>query len=117
MKKVSRKAAPVTFETVKRIGLTFPNAEESTSYGTPALKARGKLFARLKEDGESIVINMPFERREEMMREDPAAYFITDHYLKYPYMLVRLSKVSENALRELLQGSYRDALAAKRRKM
>jgi hypothetical protein len=107
----------VTFETVRRIGLAFPNTEEGTSYGTPALKVKGKLFSRLKEDGESIVIHMPFERRDDMMKEDPDAYYITDHYRKYPYMLVRLSKISEQALSDLLQGSYRAALASKRRKL
>ena len=111
-----RRAQGITYETVRRIGLALPNAEEGTSYGTPALKVKGKLFVRLKEDGDSIVVGMPFDQREAMMNEDPEKYYITDHYREYPYMLVRLSKVTEGALRELLQISYRAALASKRRR-
>jgi hypothetical protein len=110
------RALRITYETVRRIGLALPNAEEGTSYGTPALKVKGKLFVRLKEDGDSIVVGMPFDQREAMMNEDPEKYYITDHYREYPYMLVRLSKVTEGALRELLQISYRAALASKRRR-
>jgi hypothetical protein len=112
-----KRATGVTYETVRRMGLTLPNAEEGTSYGTPALKVKGKLFVRLKEDGDSIVIKMPFDQREAMMNEDPEKYYITDHYREYPYMLVRLSNVTEGTLRELLQISYRAALSVKRRRV
>ena len=72
-----------------------------------------KFFVRLREDGDSLVIGMPFEWREALMAEDPETYHITDHYLKYEYVLVRLSKVSEDALRDLLKGAYRAALPGK----
>src|SRR5205823_7717777 len=93
----------VTYETVRQIGLTFPHREEGTSYGTPALKVKGKLFARLEEDGDSLVVRKPCEQRAEMMEADPETYYITDRYLEYEYMLVRLSRVHPDALRDLLQ--------------
>lgn len=81
------------------MALTLPNVEESTSYGTPALKVRGKLFVRWRneEDPDTIVLKMPFEQREELMAEDAETYFITDHYRNYPWILVRLSKVHPDA--------------------
>jgi hypothetical protein len=106
----------VTYETVRRIALGFPNVEESTSYGTPALKVRGKLFVRLHEDPDSLVIKTPFDLREELMAADPETYYITDHYREYEWMLVRLSKVRPEALPELLQIAYRAAQPAKRRR-
>ena len=111
-----KRAARVTYETVRRLGLTLPHANEGTSYGTPALKVKGKLFARLREDPDSLVIRMPLEQREVLMAEAPEIYYITDHYRDYEYMLVRLSKVHPDALRDLLRGSYQDALAEKRRR-
>jgi hypothetical protein len=84
--------------------------EESTSYGTPAFKSGGKLLARLREDGDSLVVGTTFEEREEMMGADPETYYITDHYLKYPWILVRLSRVSSDALRDLLSRALRLAL-------
>ncbi|MGB0036258.1 MAG: MmcQ/YjbR family DNA-binding protein [Candidatus Acidiferrales bacterium] len=109
-----KRPSKITYETVRQIGLALPNVEEGTSYGTPALKVKGKLFARLREDPDSLVIKMPFDQREELMAGDPETYYITDHYREYPYMLVRLSKVRVDALRELLQIAYRAAMPAKR---
>jgi hypothetical protein len=103
----------MTFNDVRRIGLAMPHVTEGTSYGTAALKVKKKFFVRLKEDGDSLVIGMPFEQREALMAEDPGTYYITDHYLKYEYVLVRLSKVSEEALRDLLKGAYRRTLGKK----
>jgi hypothetical protein len=50
-----------------------------------------------------------------MMAENPDTYYITDHYLNYPYVLVRLSKVHPDALRDLLRGAHRSAAAETRR--
>ena len=99
----------VTFGTVRQIAQTLPGAEESTSYRTPAFKVKGKLFARLHQDGESLVVGVGFEDREEMMSAAPDKFYITDHYLNYPWMLVRLSKVRPDELRDLLIGSWRRA--------
>ena len=101
------KIKTVTFDTVRQIAKTLPAAEESTSYGTPAFKVKGKLFARLHQDGESLVIGVDFEAREEMMSAEPEKFYITDHYLNYSWMLVRLSKVRPDELKDLLIGSWR----------
>ena len=65
----------VTYDTIRRLALALPNVEEGTSYGTPALKVKGKLFVRLHDDRDKIVLKMPFDRREEMMAEDPETIF------------------------------------------
>src|SRR6266849_872393 len=103
------KSKTVTFDTVRQIAKTLPGAEELTSYGTPAFKVKGKLFARQHQDGESLVVGVSFEEREEMMSAAPEKFYITDHYLNYPWMLVRLSKVRPDELHDLLIGSWRRA--------
>ena len=112
-----KRSLAVTYDAVRRIALTFPNVEESTSYGTPALKVKGKLFVRWRneEDPDTIVLKMPFDQREELMAADAETYFITDHYRNYPWVLVRLSKLHPDALHELLHIGYNNALPAKRR--
>jgi hypothetical protein len=50
-----------------------------------------------------------------MMAADPDTYYITDHYLNYEWVLVRLSRVHPDALRDLLRGAHRSAAAEKRR--
>jgi hypothetical protein len=106
-----KKSQNVNYDVVRRIALTLPNVKESTSYGTAALKVKGKLFVRLKEDNETIVLRMEFDQREAMMAEDPETYFITDHYREYPWVLAKLARLKSEALRDLLRAAYRNALA------
>lgn len=94
------------FDTVRRIGLALPGVAESTAYGSPALKVRGKLMAclaahRSAEPG-SLVICVDFADRAELLAAAPDTYYVTDHYLDYPSVLVRLSRVTPDALRDLL---------------
>jgi hypothetical protein len=105
----TRKPLSKTWDTVRKLALAFPGAEESTSYGTPAFKVRGKLFVRLHQSGESLVVGIDENDRALRMKADPETYFITDHYLAYPWMLVRLSLVQEDDLRDLLEDSWRRA--------
>ena len=103
----------VTFDTVREIAQELSGAEESTSYGTPAFKVKGKLFARFHQGGEALVVSVDFEEREEMMNTSPDKFYITDHYLKYPWVLVRMSHVTPDELRDLLIGSWRRATTGK----
>lgn len=97
----------VTFAAVCKLALSLPGVEEGTSYGTPALKIRGKLIARLREDGETLVLKVPFELRDFLMSADPATFYITDHYRGYPAVLVRLALVDRARLRDLLDEAWR----------
>jgi hypothetical protein len=100
---------PVTFETVRELAGALPGAEEGTSYGTPAFKVRKKMFVRLHQEGDAIVVMIDFAERAARMKLDPETCFITDHYLNYPAMLVRLATVDRDTLGELLEESWRRA--------
>ena len=104
---MTRKRSPVTYDTVRELALKLPNVEEGTSYGTPALKVRGKLFVRLKEDGETIVLRSDSFDREHLLNSAPETFFITDHYKDYPWVLVRLAKLDAAQLEELLEDAWR----------
>ncbi len=94
------------FDTVRSIGLALPGVEESTAYGFPALKIHGKLLAcvpahRSAEPG-SLVVRVDFEDRAELLAAAPDVYYVTDHYADYNAVLVRLSRVNPDVLRDLL---------------
>jgi len=101
------KCGLVTWETVRQLTLALPEAQEGSSYGTPAFRVRGKLFARLHQSGESVVVKIDPAERGMRMRADPKAFYITDHYLNYPLMLVRFSAVRLEELSDLLEESWR----------
>lgn len=52
-----------------------------------------------------------FPVREALMQEDPETFFITDHYLNYPSILVRLSTVRPERLRQILTHAWRRVAA------
>jgi hypothetical protein len=78
----------------------LPGFNEKLCYGTPGFYVGKKLFARMKEDGETLVVQS-FER-EIWMEKDPATFFITDHYRDYDYMLINLQRVAPDDLVSLL---------------
>ncbi len=100
-------ATKLTFEHVRAIALALPEVDEGTSYGTAAFKVAKKLFARLKEDGETLVVKIDLAEREMRMRSEPETFFITDHYRDHPWILVRIARVSAADLRELLHDAWR----------
>jgi hypothetical protein len=96
----------INFDAVRKIGLTLPGVEASTAYGSPALKVHGKLLAcvpanRSAEPG-SLAVQVGFDDRAELLAAAPDVYYVTDHYLNYNAVLVRLSRVAPDVLRDLL---------------
>ena len=91
----------------------LPGVVEGTSYRTPALFFRKKLLARLKEDGESVAISVDFFERDVLLEADPKAFFLTDHYRAYPWVLMRLAAVDHRAAIELLEDAWRRAAPAR----
>jgi hypothetical protein len=104
-------AGKVSFETVRKIGLQFPDVEESTTYGKPSLKVHGKMFVCMAShksaEPDSLALRVDFEERAELLAVDPETYYITDHYKEYPAVLVRLPRVMPGVLHDLLCMAYR----------
>ena len=96
----------MTYDDVRAIALELPGVEEGTSYGTAALKVRGKLFVRLKEDGETIVLRTDEFERSHLMQSHPKIFYITDHYRDYPWVLVRLRAVRRPMIKALIEGAW-----------
>jgi hypothetical protein len=103
----SERGAGLGFDAVRQIALALPEVEEDSSYGTPAFRVRRKLFVRLREDGESIVVKTDYDEREALMEADPEAFYITDHYVGYPMLVVRLTRVARDDLESVIEDSYR----------
>jgi hypothetical protein len=91
-------------EFLRKTLLPMPAVTEKLSYGTPGFFVGKKLFARLKEDGTTLVIQS-FDR-DRWMEKDPDTFFITDHYLNYDYVLVNLQTVAQEDLIKLLSTAW-----------
>jgi hypothetical protein len=99
------------FDRVRAIGRTLPDVEETTTWGSPTLKVRGKMFVCMavhkSAEPNTLVVRMDFAQRDALVEEDPETYYLKDHYVGYPCVLVRLSKVHPDALRDLVTGAHR----------
>jgi hypothetical protein len=105
----------VDLNTVREIALTLPGVEESTTYGAMALKVRGKLLACVplsrEAEPDSLVVRVNMDDRTELVAADPDVYYVTEHYLGYPSVLVRLSRIQPDALRDLLAMAHKFVVA------
>ena len=114
-------AKKISFDTVREIGLALPDVEEGTTYGSPALKTGGKMFTCMAvhssaEPG-SLALRIDFDRREELIAADPKTYYLKDHYLGYPCVLVRLTRIRRDELRDLLLMAWRFVSTSEKRRV
>ena len=105
-------AKGLSYEELERLAFALPEVEASTSYGTPALKVRGKLMARLREDGETVVLRASWEERERLMTLYPETFFLTDHYRAHPWVLMRLAAAQRAFVPTWLEQAWRLAAPA-----
>ena len=97
-----------TWDDVVSIGSRFPGVEVTTSYGTPALKVRGKGICRMRTDPDALVLRViDLGDREALLQGQPEVFFSTPHYDGYPYVLVRLGAIDRAELAELLEDAWR----------
>lgn len=105
----------MTFERAWQVGLAIEGVEDQTYFGMPALKTNGRLVACVAahpiDDADTLVVPVSFERRDELMASDPDTFYVTDHYVKYPSVLVRLESVDVQTLRDLLSAAAQAAAA------
>ena len=100
-----------SFDTVRAIGASLSDVEEASMYGAFCLKVRGKMFVcqaiNKAAEPNTLAVRMDFAQRDALLEEDPSTYYLKDHYVNYPCILVRLSRVHPDALRDLVLGAYR----------
>ena len=105
------------------VGLKVPGLEEGQAWNGPCLKASKKIAACMAthksvEPG-TLVVVVGEDVRDELIEGDPDVYYIKDHYVPWPTVLVRLELIDDVALRDLLimAARYRSADTAKTARM
>jgi hypothetical protein len=108
------------FKTVEAVGRTLPDVEQTTTWGKPTLKVHGKMFVCIAShksaEPDTLVVMMDFADRDALIEDDPGTYYLKEHYLNYPCVLVRLSRIRADALKDLVTGAHRYVSAKTRKK-
>ena len=103
-----------TEDDVRRIALSLPATTEKPSYGTAGFRVKDKLFARMREEGDALVVFCAdLGEKEALLASEPDVVFTTAHYDGHPTVLVRLDLVDEDELTELLVDSWRNRAPAR----
>ncbi|MEJ1936044.1 MmcQ/YjbR family DNA-binding protein [Nostoc sp. NIES-2111] len=98
----------MTWDDVVAFAAQFPGVEEATSYGTPALKVRGKLLTRLRPEDSSLTLHdVPPEERELLVEAEPGRFHTTPHYAGYPIVLACLSELNPDRLWPFIDRRWR----------
>ena len=97
----------MTFLDARRVALALPGVEEGPSYGTSGFRVSGKLFARVKEDGVTLVVRTDRDTREALLEANPSTFFVTLHDRGYDWMLIRLPSVKPEELRDQIVAAWK----------
>jgi hypothetical protein len=97
-----------SYERYLKIALALPGAEASTSYGTPSVKVRGKIMSRWRTEAEgAVAIRCDFLDRQILLQAQSEVFFLTDHYVNYPMILMRIEKASRDVLMDVVERAWR----------
>ena len=94
-----------------KLALALPNVEKGTAYGAPAVKTGGQMFAckatNKAAEPNTLAVRLDFDDRDALVAEAPDTYYLKEHYVSYPCILVRLDKVHPDAMRDLLAAGHK----------
>lgn len=110
-----------SFTAVESIARSLPDVDVGTAWGKPALRVGGKMFACMaahkSAEPNTLVVMMDVASRDALIEDDPNTYYLKPHYVNYPCLLVRLSRIHADALHDLIVGAHRFiSVQAKRRR-
>jgi hypothetical protein len=106
-----------SWDDVVAIACGLPEVEQATSYGTPALKVKGKVFARLRTEADGgLVLMCQLDEKQALLTSGDPAFYTTPHYDGYGAILVDLDQVSHQQLTELVEDAWRERAPVRLRK-
>jgi hypothetical protein len=98
----------MTWDEFVKLACELPEVEESTSYGRPAIKVRGKFMAGYNPAEKAFVLRIASVEEQDFLCEmAPEIYYFTDHYRGYPALLARPGKLTKKEARGRLERAWR----------
>ncbi|HEU5312603.1 MAG TPA: MmcQ/YjbR family DNA-binding protein [Candidatus Udaeobacter sp.] len=104
---------PISYNEVRQFALALPGVSERRAYRGPSLHVGRKFLGRLREDGETFVLKIDPTDRTQLLEISPDAFFLTEHYRPYPYVLVNLLAVKPATLKPLIERAWRMIVSKK----
>ena len=107
---ISMRESESKIDLVRTLAMKLPNVEEGTLHGAPSWKVGGKLLTcpaiHKSVEANTLLVKIDPAERARLVSTEPDTYYVTDHYLSNPVVLVRLSKVDRKSLQALLKKAW-----------
>ena len=89
----------------RKIMLAIPGTDERLWFNQPSVFIHDRFLAKThhKEDAVTLQVGS-MEMRDMMLEAEPKLFYITDHYRKFPFVLIRLSALTRSVLKDILLG-------------
>jgi hypothetical protein len=89
----------------RKIMLAIPGTDERPWFHQPSVFIHDRFLAKTHHKEEAVTLQVgSMEMRDMMLEAEPRLFYITDHYRKFPFVLVRLSALTKKILKDMLQG-------------
>ena len=96
----------VSFDDVREIALGLPEVRDGITHGSPSFYL-GKKFLGVRGENGILIMKSAIVERDLLCQLEPEKYFITDHYVPFDYVLVRMDKVDKDEIRDLFHKAWR----------
>ena len=91
-----------------KIILSVPSAENRLWFNQPSGFLHDRFLAKVHHKEEAVTLQVgSMEMRDMMLEAEPKLFYITDHYRKFPFVLIHLKALSRKVLQEILTGRAR----------
>ena len=96
---------PLTRAQAWKIARAIPGAEDRLWFNKPSVFLHDRFLTKVHDKEEAMTLQVgSMEMRDMMLEAEPELFYITEHYRKFPFVLVRLKALSATALKEMLTG-------------
>ena len=89
----------------RKIMLSIPGTDERLWFNQPSVFIHDRFLAKTHHKESAVTLQVgSMEMRDMMLEAEPELFYITDHYRKFPFVLLRLSALTKTVLKEMLVG-------------
>lgn len=96
---------PLSRAEARKIMLAIPGTDERLWFNKPSVFIHDRFLSKVHDKEDAVTLQVgSMEMRDMMLEAEPKLFYITDHYRKFPFVLIRLSALNAKVLKEILAG-------------
>lgn len=96
----------MTYDDFAALALALPDVEEKVGRHEIDLHRKDRHIARLRDKGTTLAIRVSWTLHDELLSKEGTKFFKTDHYKRYPYVLIKIEELADVTANQLIDASY-----------